>query len=218
MRTSVHCASPFSPCVSVYEPQRCRGSFHPLHVSSGELFSLCSPSRSAVAGDWSPDPTSWGRSLSHAGIWQPIMKAFEVFIWDLFPFLPPAFPQDFFFSFLFSSHLRPPALAHHSPASRVYPSVFWTLNHILADGTIHLAKVLAIKGIAVWSTIDGVCYQCQGTLYSTPGHLHFVLGSCLQLWPSTSHSFTVLHVFRQQMCAYTVKLLAKDFGRLPWCT
>lgn len=78
--TQVHCASPFSVCASVYESQCCWGSFHRLHVSSGELFFLRSPSRSVVAGDWSPDPTSWGRSLSHAGIWQPIIKAFEVFI------------------------------------------------------------------------------------------------------------------------------------------
>lgn len=73
--------------VFVYELQRNRDSFHHLRVSSGELFFLHSSSLSAVAGDWSPDPTSWDQSLSHAGIWQPIMKAFEVFIWDLFPFL-----------------------------------------------------------------------------------------------------------------------------------
>lgn len=53
--------------------------------AASELFFLHNPSCSAVAGDWSPDPMSWGWSLSHAGISQPIIKVCEVFIWNLFP-------------------------------------------------------------------------------------------------------------------------------------
>lgn len=73
---------------------------------------------------------------------------------------------------------------------------------------VHLAKVLAIKELAVWSTSDGVCYQCQSMLHSTPVHFHFVLGSCIQLWPSTFHSLTAVYVLREQMCMYIVKTIS----------
>lgn len=124
--------------VFVYEPQRSRDSFHHLRVSSGELFFLHSSSLSAVAGDWSPDPTSWDQALSHAGIWQPIMKAFEVFIWDLFiwdlfSFLSWALVFFSPFSFIYVH------LAHCSPISCVCLSVSQTLNCILGNGLVYLA-------------------------------------------------------------------------------
>lgn len=73
----------------------------------------------------------------------------------------------------------------------VRPSVSRTLNCILTDGAVRLAKVLAIKEeLAVWATSDGVCYQCQSVLHCSSGHLHFVLRSRLQLWHSNSRSFT----------------------------
>lgn len=141
----------------------------------------------------------------------PIMKAFQS---------KPSFPSCLLHPPR-SVSSAPPALAHTVAwhAVSVYQSP-WHLTASLPIGMVHLAKVLVIKELAVWPTSDGVCYQSPRMLYSTAGHLDLtLLGSILQLWPSTSHSFTILHVLRQtDVHVHWGNYYLRIFGKLPICT
>lgn len=206
-----HCASPFSLCVCLQASVWQR--FFPSPTCQ-QWWIVFPPHPISLCCDWRLE--SWPNVLRTVSISCWHLAANNESIWGLHlrplsPLLLP-FPKPFF-SFQF--HLRPLALAPCSLTSCVYPSVSWTLNCILADGTVHLAKVQAIKELVVWSRSDGVCYQCQSMPYPwTPslrvGELSPAVAFNLSLiYCTTCSQTTDVHVW---------KLLAKDFEQLAWCT
>lgn len=164
-------------------------SFHRQHVG-GELFFLRSCSFSAQFGDWSPDPSSWDCSLSHATIRQLIMEGFEVFIPNFPTSTPPCFLK------IFLSRLICVLLLTCPPCD-VWPSVPWTCVCRLTKSTVHHCKVSAIKQTAAWSTRYTERYRCQILFHFTPGPFHSLFGS--RVWPpsfsSPSHTEFIHHVF-----------------------
>ncbi len=186
--TLVHCASPFSLCVCLQASVLQR--FFPSPTCQ-QWWIVFPPHPISLCCDWRLE--SWPNVLRTVSISCWHLAANNESIWGLhlrpLSLLLLPFPKPFF-SVQF--HLRPLAPPAWHPVS-VHQSPRPLTASLPMEWSI-LLKCRLSQSLLCGRQVMECAISARACC--TLGHLHFVLGSCLQLWPSTFHSFTVLLVLR----------------------